>query len=328
MTVPGGLSAERHRDVILTSAAEAQVNGFRFTLGAHDRLGRFLGSFAHRRRGHVTGQPPAPQVVPEARWTGRHIYAGVLFGQFGHFVTESLSRLWALSERPGAALVWHRHPDHRQPGLARWQEQVLEAAGAGGRTHRIVDAPVLVEDILVPEQGHILGERHHPSLDAVIARHRFHKPVPGRRVWLSRSLLTREGGGGLVEGEAELEALLRAEGWEVLHPERLPVPAQLAACEQAEVIAGFAGSAFHLLLLGYGVRARVVLLDRGLGPDLRRNYDVIAAAKGFRQDVLEVPLTLAGGAGHTGRWRLRDPAAAAALVHAAAGGLDSGAAAS
>lgn len=148
---------------------------------------------------------------------------------------------------------------------------MLDAAGGGGRTHHFVDAPVLVEDILVPEQGHILGERHHPALDAVIARHRFHKPLPGRRVWLSRSTLAREGGSGLVEREADLEALLRAEGWEVVHPERLTVPDQLAACEQAEVIAGFAGSAFHLLLLGYGVRARVLLLDRGLGPELRRN---------------------------------------------------------
>lgn len=302
--------------MVLAPAVEVRGEGFRFAPGAFDAAGRFLGDFAHRRQRRATAAP-APPAAPALRWDGPHLYAGVVFGQFGHFVAESLARLWALPQAPGATLVWHRHPAWRRDAFTRWQQDLLALAGAGGRAHRFVDAPVVVADILVPEQGHVMGLALHPAQARALGAHPFRTPRPGRRLWLSRSALAKAE--GTVEGEAALEALLRAAGWEVVHPERHPVATQLALYEDAEVLAGFAGSAFHLLLMGRDIRARVVLLDRGLGPGQRRNYDVIAAGKGFRQDGLAVPLALVDGQRNTATWRLVDPPAAAAALDTAAG---------
>jgi capsular polysaccharide biosynthesis protein len=310
--------------VVLTPAVEAPGEGFRFAPGAFDAAGGFVADFAHRRQRRATAAPAPPGAPPALRWDGAHLYAGVVFGQFGHFVAESLARLWALPQAPGAALVWHRHPAWRRAGFTRWQQDLLDLAGAGGREHRFVDAPVAIADILVPEQGHVMGLSLHPAQARALGAHPFRAPRPARRLWLSRSALAKAE--GTVEREDELESLLRATGWEVVHPERHPVAAQLALYEDAEVLAGFAGSAFHLLLMGRDIRARVVLLDRGLGPGQRRNYDVIAAGKGFAQQALAVPLALVGGSRNTATWRLVDPPAAAAAVETAvAAALDTAA---
>ncbi|WP_244459986.1 glycosyltransferase 61 family protein [Roseomonas fluvialis] len=298
-------------------AIAERSGGFQFSLGAFDAVGDPVTGVAHRRHGGVTVPPAPPAAPPALRWSGPHLYAGVVFGQFGHFVAESLSRLWAMRAAPEAALVWHRHPAWTAPGLSRWQQDVLALAGLGGRTHRFIDAPVVVDDILVPEQGHVMGHVLHPAQVRALGVHPFRAPQAGRRLWVSRSALAKAN--GMIEREDELEALLRDRRWEVVHPERRDVAAQLALYEDAEILAGFEGSAFHLLLMGRDIRARVLLLDRRLAPAQHRTYDIIAQALGFPQERLSVALDPVRGRGNTGTWRLQHPAAAAAALDSAAG---------
>jgi capsular polysaccharide biosynthesis protein len=311
------LAVPRHHGVTLVPAIAERGGGFQFSLGAFDASGAPVAGVAHRRHGSATLPPAPPAAPPALRWTGPHLYAGVVFGQFGHFVAESLARLWAMQAAPDATLVWHRHPAWAGPGLSRWQQDLLAVAGLGGRTHRFIDAPVVVDDILVPDQGHVMGHVLHPAQARALGVHPFRAPRAGRRLWLSRSALVKAN--GMIEREDELEALLRDRGWQVVHPERHGVAAQLALYEDAEILAGFEGSAFHLLLMGRDIRARVLLLDRGLAPAQHRTYDIIAQGVGFAQERLPVALDPVRGRGNTATWRLQDPAAAAAALDSAAG---------
>ena len=113
-------------------------------------------------------------------------------------------------------------------------------------------------------------------------------PVPGRKLWLSRSRLDPLQNKSMPAVENHLADL----GWTIVHPQELPVREQMAQLASAERIAGEQGSALH----------GVVLLDRP--KDLRidffirdpsredglynRNYDTIAAGKGIRQKAIRI----------------------------------------
>ena len=47
-------------------------------------------------------------------------------------------------------------------------------------------------------------------------------------------------------------------GWKIFHPQQHSIRTQLNALEEARVVAGLAGSAFHLL---YGVKARKKIIQ-------------------------------------------------------------------
>lgn len=269
-----------------------------FRIGVFGPDGAPVGPAAHRRGRHATGVPPFRQA--ELAWEGDFVFGGVLWDHFGHFLLESLSRAWAMAALPGPVL-WVRRAPHAR--LLDWQRDILDLLGLGGREHRVVTRPVRVDRLAVPEQGLVMWRYLHPRQEATLAVHPFRAPEPGRRVWLSRSGLPEAR--ARLDGEAAVESALAAEGWTILRPETVSIAAQLAALEAAEVIAGFAGSAFHGLVLGRGVRARVVVFSRGRQP--HANYELIAAAKGLDQRLVAVDLEPLGGQGPLASYRLRHP---------------------
>ena len=190
--------------------------------------------------------------------------------------------------------------------------ELLDLRRARGAGAAIIHEPVLVDELVVPEQGCEFGGFYHPQQAAALAVRPFGESLRGRRIWLSRSGLPD--GVARIEGEAEIEERLAAAGWTILAPERLPLAAQLAAIAGAEEIAGFMGSAFHLLLLLDGVSARVRILDRGLPRDLVQTYLSIAEAKGLRQDVLGAPGQRLRRVGPRASIRLDTPSDVVALL--------------
>lgn len=311
--------AER-RDVLLLPSTHLQGHWISFTTGAFDAAGAALPDFVHRRL-HATNPPaPAPAAGPQDRHGGTFLYGGVLFGHYGHFLMESLARAWAFERHPGLPVLWHVHAGHRDAGIAGWQGAILDLLGLGGRAHVLVRAPMRLERVLVPEPGSVLGRLFHPQLAARLAVHRFAPPRPGRRVWLSRSALRKMG--GKIEGEDRLEAVLAGQGWTIYHPQRDPIGAQLGTLGDADILAGFAGSAFHTLVLGAGIGARVVILARGGAGAMLHNYEVPARAKGLRQEIAPLRLAPLGGAGAARSWRLDDPGEAVAAIEAALARLD------
>jgi hypothetical protein len=256
------------------------------------------------------GAAAAPEwAEPAARLPGTHVYGGILLDSFGHFLLESLARLWAIGETGDAPVLWHFVQPRRRP----WQSEILGIAGLHTRAAVPIDRPLGVETLLVPDPGFVIGTLFHPrqakALDLVPAP----APRAGRRVWLSRSALPPHH--VRVEGEAVAEEALRARGWRVVHPERLTVRDQLAAIAEAEVVAGFQGSALHSLILLSGFAGEVrIVRRREAGIGLHPNYGLIARGKGFRQRVLAVPLRALDDGGSSPRLALERPEELADLL--------------
>jgi capsular polysaccharide biosynthesis protein len=267
-----------------------------------DRMGRPVGEAVLLRGQEVVG---AAAGAPVRRLAGRHVYGGTLFEHFGHFILESLARAWWLRASPGIPVLWHGQGRPQHPNFAA----AFDLLGLGWPHQGPLRDAVTVEELVVPAPGARMGLWVAPRQAQALGAHAGGPLRPGRRVWLSRSRLPPDR--GWVAGEAALQERLARAGWDVVHPEVLPLRAQLDALAGAEEVAGFMGSAFHVLLLLDRVPGRVRLVDRGLPPRDRATYRAIAEGKGFRQEELRLPVETIAGRGARASLRLTDPAAAA-----------------
>jgi capsular polysaccharide biosynthesis protein len=250
-------------------------------------------------RGRKKPSKPSRHVA-DAHVAGDVIYGGILIHHYGHFLFETLSRYWFLKHKPRRA-VWHVLPE--APELATWQKEIFSMLRLEVDRSDLILQPTRFEKLTIPQAGAELWTSLHPDQVDAMGIFPFREPIVGRKVWLSRSLLKR----GAVEEEHRLEALLERTGWEIVRPETLPVMEQLRLLRDAEIVAGFDGSAFHTLLLGRDVRARLVIVPRGGTDKISATYDVIAKAKGLTQSVLPARILPVRGSGRGAMHRLDRP---------------------
>lgn len=198
-----------------------------------------------------------------------HIYGGYFFDHFGHFLLESLARAWVVEEVGRLPFVWASGGPSNG-----WQGEILSLLGLHVPM-RFPKRPIRFRRLIVPEPGfRIQGifHRRHARFLSCFSSDR--EGGESGKVWLSRTEIRPE---GRCPGERQLQQQLAAEGWEIVHPQRLSVVEQLRILSNASVVAGLEGSAFHAAVLLDGHAAPFVTLRRTRS----RNYRVIADCKGI-----------------------------------------------
>jgi capsular polysaccharide biosynthesis protein len=267
-----------HRDVIVQPVSRQQT------------AGAFVDGSCIEQSLLVRNYPKAPhpiQIVsaatpeePVESVDGPTIFAGYLFAHFGHFLLESLSRLWLARERPDHRLVWCLMGDFTE--YTPWQGKILDLLGVRNEA-LFLRSPTRFERLLIPEQGYVIQDtfhRQHADFLGVV------EPAPmrrGNRCWISRSRLSPESGG--LQDEEEVESRLARRGWQIFHPQDHSITEQLGFLSSSETIAGLPGSAFHSLILLKRLESRIKLVQ--LRP-ANRNYTTIASTRGFDQEWLSV----------------------------------------
>lgn len=289
------LSIETHSGVSLVPVSKAPQSRIPFAWGAYLRNGDSLPSVMLRRNYGVSAR--APCVRADRSLPGAHVYGGVLFHHFGHFLLESLARCWALQRCPDLPVVWHVIG---KPVVTRWQREIFKLLQVDPARFVLVSEPAEVEQLHIPEAGYQIQNWAHPTLIEALARFPFRTPRPGYRLWLSRSRLSEEAG-NVIDMEA-LEHRLETEGWQIAHPQEHSIAAQLEMMADAEVVGGLAGSALHTLVLGRDTRCRVAVVPRD--NHLSENFNTIARAKGLHQCVVPVQLEHLRGQGPRAQTRL------------------------
>ena len=256
----------------------------RFVGGVADAHGRLIPHAHHYSS--IT-----PWVASSGQWRGhasdrlagdRALFGGVAREHFGHFMTESLSRLWPLYlEHPDGTVS--PPPDRRFDTLVFLRSPIAAPSAEGLEllsmfdgvpTVTVVDAPTRVDEIAVPMQSSaselgLIGPR------APISALRAHlapnlAPSTDRSIYVSRS---RWDPGpvpysGSILQEEVVEALLEAAGYEIFHPQQHSVAVQVATYRGAGRIIVNESSAIHLVALAAPASARVAVIGRraGLGP--------------------------------------------------------------
>ena len=206
-------------------------------------------------------------------------------GHFGHAVTEQLSRLWAWPEakaaEPGLKALMALNKDRE---LAEFEIALYGAAGIDASDLVLVRGPVRVEKLVAATPMLSNPEYAHPDICETWARvsQGLASSAPSReypqRIFCSRRTTKRA-----CHNTAELESLFSNHGFDIVYPEDFSLPEQAMMFRQAEVIAGFAGSALFTLCFCTSPK-RVVMI----APDSyhERNEYLIASVLGHEIDLV------------------------------------------
>jgi hypothetical protein len=272
--------------------------------GACDSAGRPI-AHAVQFGDHTINEPGPPGAAPPAsRLDGTWLYGGMLRDHFGHFVTETVGRLWGWRESGLAfdGIVFIPYVEDRPPSHGEAQDlarrafvaDMLDLLGIGTRLV-VATEPTRVERLVVPEQIMFDWEERQTvglgplrrlfrsMLDRVAG-------VPGLGADVAYVSRAGRPGARFIAEDAIEEAFLRA-GHAVMRPETMPLRDQVAAYRDLHGVVFAEGSAMHLALPLLRAGARVGVIWRGWKPlprlvrQMRRcgfaDAPGIAPARGF-----------------------------------------------
>jgi capsular polysaccharide biosynthesis protein len=212
--------------------------------------------------------------VPEESLPGAYFHLdGAYSGHFGHFATETVSRLWAWDEAkrqaPDLKAFVHVRPD--DPGQGRLERGFLRAYGIADVDIVTVDRPVVLHEVFgaSPMWQNSTPYYAHPDLRAVWERitdgmlREVDPSEVGRheRIFVSRSAEYSHRRG--CRNAAEVESLFVDHGFHVFCPEELTLLEQAALFAGARVVAGYGGSAMANLMHCRRLEALVSLSHHG-----------------------------------------------------------------
>ena len=234
--------------------------------GVLDRQGTPVAEAGTRLSGNRVTPQPAPPAGAVTHLPGRWLFAGVGRHHFGHFLMEATPRLWALdhlTEAPDGILLIPMAGRDIAAVLRRRLAPLLEGLAQGLPVH-LVETPTRADEVIVPTQGfgHLDWSHGTPEARTYMRRHiAAIAPAQGaEKLYLSRRRLKNQA--RPVPNEHRIERWMSQAGFEVFHPERHPIPAQIARYRAARVIVGPDGSAFHLAAFAIPRGTRVGLIQR------------------------------------------------------------------
>ena len=217
--------------------------------GVFTAQGEYIPRAAMWQREELITFPPetVPRVVD--RLAGEWLWGGVLYGHFGHFVTESSARLWPvpdLRDRLQGVVFVEKYSSARK-GVPAFITDFFRQL-IGDLPVRFLRDTTEVELLHVPGQAFGLGRmsRGTRPFRRFIARHFAPDIAPEgpENLFLTRSQLAldREG----FVGEAIFDDRFARAGYQVFSPEQHDIATQIARYRAARRIVGMDGSAFHL----------------------------------------------------------------------------------
>ena len=241
-----------------------------FTGVIYDSYGLICRVAQRTRCGNNEWHPSDPDTIsigmPMRTVQGRSLYLGHYTGHYGHFLLETLARLWPLHGGNMHANGFDRvvfHPFlHKTPSINHFSPARMSLASFGIQAKDVVFVaePLRFETLAVPsallEINHVVDRgmadtyqnitQHCLSLGSSLPgfwRKVLGWPAEGPlRLYLSRR---RAKGYHPMSNELQVERIFIDSGFRVLHPEHWRFEQQVALFQRAEVIAGAEGSALH-----------------------------------------------------------------------------------
>lgn len=233
-----------------------------FDGGAYHADGSVCARSLHQKSSFINTPQPLSPTAAIPRIPGSHLYGGMLKNEhFGHFLVESLSRMWALNRvTQGIESIVFYARMHRQP-VPEWALSFIELI-APNIPVTIVSETTRFESLIVPDQvahpsnGFMYG---HPLIrDAFSPLHRI-EGKPFEKLYVSRTDLENSGG---FLGEKWLEDVLMKEGYRVFHPQEHSLQEQVSFYNGAQSLIFAEGAALHLFALTCRPVQKVYIVQR------------------------------------------------------------------
>lgn len=170
------------------------------------------------------------------------IYAGIAFSHFGHFLVESLNRLWWLVQNKqfNFKVVFLKNRPFDSPFL-----ELLEIMGIRKENILFLDKPTQFKQVIVPEQSSWFASFYHKEFklpyDKILENI---KPSQYKKIYLSRTRLKKKD----FINEEYFESFYKDKGYEIIYPETLSIQQQISIVSGATEIVSTIGTISHLAI--------------------------------------------------------------------------------
>jgi hypothetical protein len=263
------------RDVAIATYSDALITRrdyldgpMKFTGAVYDATGQLVRSSLGFSEGDFEPLDPAfqpPERAAAAHRMTRAVYGGTLYFVLGHFLFETVARLWHGVDfaarrrigRGGLPVIFHPWSGLDLDGFFknRLYRKTLSALGITRDDIVLANIDLSVETLYYPTPLSIYHVTLHPMMSMVID-HLVHElrtrpaPLAGLvrratpRVFLSRS---RWNANRRVRNETALEDLFETHGFTIVHPQRLSPAELIETLQNAEIVASTDGSQAHLM---------------------------------------------------------------------------------
>lgn len=205
------------------------------------------------------------------RIEGSVMYLGVLFGHYGHFLLESLSRWWPLinSENRPQRFLFHLYNGDKTILKKSFVSKFLSCFGIEHDKIIYSSRPVKIDHLLLPEPVFRNRSYYYDYYRNIFL---FVNDILGSNcckiteqpLYFSRSLVEKRA----IANENKLENLLLANDFKVVHPQNLSLEEQIRVINQHKYILGFSGSAMHNVVFSTSSKVMIHITMN----DINSNY--------------------------------------------------------
>ncbi len=199
-----------------------------------------------------------PYIDPMLNREIEAIYGGILITQnIGHFILDSLPRLWFAKENPHLPIVWNNTLPNDSP-LQDYHKEIFEILGIKNE-HIFTYKPTCIKKLHVPSALHLFYEYETQELFDYLGQYENKEVIKGKKIFVVREGETKLR--GYINND-EIEQYALENGYTFLYPTKISIKERLDEFSSAEEILGIEGSSFYLLLLLKNKVNRVVQLPR------------------------------------------------------------------
>jgi FkbM family methyltransferase len=192
-----------------------------------------------------------------------YLYLGLTTPHYGHFLIDTLCRLWALAtHRQGAKILYHGHETPSQLFQIPFAADIFWALGLTEADFVKFDSPTLLRQVIVPSPAIEELNFSHRILATCfnrIGRLLCPEPPPtasGPPIYLTKANV--KSGISHYVNEADFIARLAKAGVEIISPETLPLREQIRIFMGRRTVTGLIGSAFHTALFAPGRKSLIL----------------------------------------------------------------------
>ncbi|MEJ7769905.1 MAG: glycosyltransferase 61 family protein [Chitinophagaceae bacterium] len=198
------------------------------------------------------------------------LFGGILYNNFGHFLLESIARLWAYDhvKQLNPYILFYNYwgkPDYLDS--KNYIHQVLSGFNIPHEKILFIDYPAKFKTVIIPVQkyGYKLCRQPDEYFMQFINSFKFPAVVPDKfkgaeNLYVSRSRL--QIGYGKPIGENLFENHLASSGYTIFYPEQFTLYQQLAVYSKAKKIIFCDGSSIHTCILLPKLKAQVAIIAR------------------------------------------------------------------
>lgn len=195
---------------------------------------------------------------------GTWVYLGPLDRSYGHFILDFSARLYFMLANKGVKGFFTAPSYIQDFQQIRQTERFLELMGLGKDDYAIFTKPTQFENIIVPEQGFVMGEYYsdaHKSVFKKVAENiRPSMQSFPEKVFFSRSRFmkdrTRELGLELID------QLFQDAGYHIAYPEELSLDDQIGLIRNSREYVLTTGTIAHSVVFGQGLKNTAYLLNK------------------------------------------------------------------